>query len=212
MSTDIERRITEALAARADLVDGASDAAERPTLADSPASSPSRSAARRWRAPVVAAAVLIAITVLAASLLGGRTSVEQTASPLDGTADSTPSATSAGTGTTTRGVAGSPTAVPGPESPHDLLTVPASPAVGVAYPFDLLTHCGVVGADIGGVYFAAEQPLTDGPGGRPAGWANPFQRGTMTLLNGTEAQFTDTTGHTARFHADPNAKPPAPCD
>ena len=212
MSTNIERRITEALAARAELVDTASNAAERPGLTISPAPTRSRSAARRWRAPVAAAAVLVAITVLATSVLGGRTTVDRAAAAPTTSADPTRTAADTNLGTATPGGASSPTAVPVPKSPHDLLTVPTSPTVGVAYPFDLLTHCGVVGADVGGVYFAAEQPLTDGPGGRPAGWANPFQRGTMTLLSPTEAQFTDTAGHTARFHVDPNTKPPVPCD
>jgi hypothetical protein len=208
VSTDIERRITGALAARAELTDGASP----PGLAAHPALTRSRSASRRWRAPVAVAAGLVAVTVLAASLAGGRTSVEQAAPPPAVTSGPAPSATSSDPGTTTPVVTGLlPGGVPGPTSPSDLLTVPASPTVGVAYPFDLLTHCGVVGVFIGGVYFAAEQPLTDGPT-RQAGWANPFQRGTMTLLNTTEAQFTDNAGHTARFHVDLNTSPPVPCD
>jgi len=33
----------------------------------------------------------------------------------------------------------------------------------------------------------------------------------MTLPSTTEAKFTDTTGHTARFHVDPNTAPPGTC-
>jgi hypothetical protein len=84
--------------------------------------------------------------------------------------------------------------------------------VGVAYPFDLLTHCGVVGADIGGVWFAADPPLLDGPGNPPPGWGNPYQRGTLTLLNAGEALFADGAGHQVRLRAADAAARPAPCE
>ena len=212
MSTDLERRIAAALAARAELVEEASDSTGRRGLAARPATTRSRSAAKRWQAPVAAAAGLVAVAVLTATMVSGRTGVDRAESPPAVTSALAPSAAVAGPGTGPSDGAGSPTAVAGLTGPAGRLVVPPSPALGVAYPFDLLTHCGVVGANIGGVYFAAEQPLTDGPGGRPAGWANPYQRGTMTLLSATEAQFTDTTGHTARFHLDPNTAPPVPCD
>jgi hypothetical protein len=211
VSIDLERRIAEALAARAELVEKANDATGWEGLAARSASTRPRSAARRWQAPMASAAGLVTVAVLAATLVSGRTSVDRVASPPAVASALASTATSAGPGTAVSDGAGAPTAVPGLTGPAGQLVVPTSPAVGVAYPFDLLTHCGVLGAYIGGVYFAAEQPLINGPAGRLAGWANPYQRGAMTLLSATQAEFADTAGHTARFHLDPNTAPPPPC-
>ena len=48
-----------------------------------------------------------------------------------------------------------------------------SPEVGVPYPLDLYTHCGVFGTDIGGAWFAADPPLVEGAGNPPPGWGEP---------------------------------------
>ena len=53
---------------------------------------------------------------------------------------------------------------------------------------------------VGGTYFEADTPLV-GPGNPPKGWVNPYQRGTMTLLTTSTAEFHDSAGHTVRFHA-----------
>jgi hypothetical protein len=89
--------------------------------------------------------------------------------------------------------------------------LPPSLAPGVAYPFDLLTHCGIRGADLGGIWFAADPPLVEGAGNPPPGWDNPSQRGTVTLLSVGEAVFRDAAGHEVRLRADESARP-APCD
>jgi hypothetical protein len=82
------------------------------------------------------------------------------------------------------------------------MTNSASPMVTVgrsARPFLLLTHCGIDEARIGGRYFEAVHSLSDGQANPPAGWGNPFQRGTMTLLSPTEALFRDDAGHHVLF-------------
>jgi hypothetical protein len=84
--------------------------------------------------------------------------------------------------------------------------------VGVAYPLDLLTHCGVLGADIGGVWFAAEPPLVEGAANPPPDWGNPYQRGTVTLLSADAAEFGDDAGHRVRLRAADESARPAPCD
>src|SRR5216684_5363922 len=62
-------------------------------------------------------------------------------------------------------------------------------------PYQLYTHCGIDEALIGSRYFEAVRPLSDGQGNPPAGWGNPYQDGTMTLLSSTEAVFLDVAGH-----------------
>ncbi|WP_351222701.1 hypothetical protein [Streptomyces sp. NPDC002133] len=76
---------------------------------------------------------------------------------------------------------------------------------GRTMPFDLYTHCGIDEARIGSTYFEAETPLSDGSGNPPEGWDNPTQHGTMTLVSGTEAVFTDDAGHEVTFRARPGA-------
>ena len=74
-----------------------------------------------------------------------------------------------------------------------------------ARPYQLLTHCGIDEARIGGRYFEAVHPLSDGQGNPPAGWGNPVQQGTMTLLSPTEALFRDRAGHHVLFRLRPSA-------
>ncbi len=72
-------------------------------------------------------------------------------------------------------------------------------------PFRLYTHCGVDEARIGNRYFEAVHPLSDGAGNPPAGWANPYQPGTMTVLSPTTAVFRDQAGHRVLFRLRPGA-------
>lgn len=95
----------------------------------------------------------------------------------------------------------------GPSAPDDTLLGPVDPHLGVAYPFDLLTHCGITGTRFGGRYFAAVHPLVEGAGNPPQGWGNPYQRGSMTLVSADEARFVDTAGHRVRFLVAPDAIP-----
>ena len=89
---------------------------------------------------------------------------------------------------------------------------PAAPSrtvaatVGSAHPYVLYTHCGIDEARIGNRYFEALHPLSDGRDDPPAGWGNPYQRGTMTLLSPDEALFRDNAGHQVLFRARPGAK------
>ena len=82
---------------------------------------------------------------------------------------------------------------------------PAGPSqsahpVTASVPYDLYTHCGIDEANIGGRWFEADHPLSDGNGNPPAGWGNPDQPGTITMLSPTSAEFRDSLGHAVRFH------------
>jgi hypothetical protein len=70
-------------------------------------------------------------------------------------------------------------------------------------PFNLYTHCGIGEARIGGRYYRAVRPL--GAGNPPAGWGDPYQAGTMTLVSASEAVFTDRAGHRVVFRLRPGA-------
>jgi hypothetical protein len=74
-----------------------------------------------------------------------------------------------------------------------------------ARPYRLYSHCGIDEARIGNRYFEAVHPLSDGQGNPPAGWGNPFQQGTMTLLSPSEAIFRDDAGHHVLFRLRPGA-------
>lgn len=82
----------------------------------------------------------------------------------------------------------------------------AARPVGRSVPYNLYTHCGVSEARVGSQYYLAIHPLSDGAGNPPAGWGNPYQTGTMTLVSATEAVFTDTAGHRVAFRTRPGAK------
>jgi hypothetical protein len=75
-----------------------------------------------------------------------------------------------------------------------------------AMAYDLYTHCGVDEAKIGDRFYEAATPLSDGNGNPPAGWGNPYQAGTMTLVSATSAVFTDQAGHRVVFSVRPGAR------
>jgi hypothetical protein len=72
--------------------------------------------------------------------------------------------------------------------------------------YNLYTHCGVSEARLGNRYYMAVRPLSDGAGNPPAGWDNPYDAGTMTLVSATEAVFTDGVGHSVVFKVRPGAR------
>ena len=160
---------------------------------------------RGWRAPALVAAAVLAVTGGVWLLLDRTSGPSSTAAPAEATVlDGDSRAESAdGVDHRLRG-----RRRPGP-SPGPTAAVPAE--VGVAYPFDLYTHCGIFGADVGGVWFAADPPLVE-EAGPPAGWGDPYQRGTLTLASADEAVFRDDAGHELGLRAAPDSERPPPCD
>lgn len=83
------------------------------------------------------------------------------------------------------------------------------------YPYRLLTHCGIRWAYFNGRWWEASPPLVVGGGSPPLGWGNPFDTGTMELVNEGLARFTSHAGKTAEFKPLPvevQEYPGEPCD
>lgn len=80
---------------------------------------------------------------------------------------------------------------------------------GVAYPYVLYTHCGILSAYFDGRLWLADPPLTDGSGNPQAGWGNPADEGTMVLVSADRAEFRSEGGNVARFVPARGAPDPA---
>jgi hypothetical protein len=203
---NVETRLRAALHAYADVVD--EEAPRRPALGRAPAVAP----VRGWRTPLLVAAAVLAVA-------GGTWVVVDQATG--------PSSTAA-SGADAAMLEGDPRAESAPEQSTDssaeeqagtafdaapgeaLMSVPAPVEVGGSYPLGLYTHCGVLGVDVGGRWFAADPPLVE-EFGPPAGWGDPTQLGTLTLESEDEAVFRDDAGHSLRLRAAPDSERPAPC-
>lgn len=196
MPDDLERRLRDSLRAYAETVDPPEDdalptrrAAARPVL-------------RRWRGAVLAAAAAAVVVTGSLVVLDVRAPGSDTAAG--------PAAVSAPAHDDTRTEAPESTIPSGQAlsgSAADAAGAVGTIVPGAPVPYVLYTHCGIYGADIGGVWFAAEPPLVE-EYGPPAGWGNPDQPGMVRLLSATEALFTDDLGHEVRLHADGSARPP----
>lgn len=74
-----------------------------------------------------------------------------------------------------------------------------------AAPFALYTHCGIHELAYEGRYYTrAGGPLSDGQGNPPAGWDNPYQRGSL-VVESSQAFFSDAKGHRETFALRPGA-------
>jgi hypothetical protein len=73
---------------------------------------------------------------------------------------------------------------------------------GVRYQFRLYTHCGLnvpTGPDFDGSFWTTAGPGDDGSGNPPAGFGNPFDNGTMTLISANVAEYRASSGAIVRF-------------
>jgi len=69
--------------------------------------------------------------------------------------------------------------------------------------YRLYTHCGVLYADLNGTRYYADPPLSDGHGDPPRGWGNPFDEGTLTIVDANTIDFNDPARNHARFTTHP---------
>jgi hypothetical protein len=84
--------------------------------------------------------------------------------------------------------------------------------VGVGYEYSLYTHCGILWAEFDGRLWDASPALADQAGNPPPGWGNPYDEGTMSLLEEDLAEFRSSNGQVARFRPRPPSLPdPPPC-
>jgi hypothetical protein len=90
---------------------------------------------------------------------------------------------------------------------------PTAVPAGATVAYQLSTHCGIGWEYIGGRWFEAQPPLSDGAGNAPQGWGNPYDAGTITMLSATKAEFRDPAGHSVILVLQPDATgPPHFCD
>jgi hypothetical protein len=204
MTDDTEARLRAALHAYAERVED--PGAELPRV---PAAPVRGGTVRRWRAAVLVAAAVAAVTGgawwIGAGSPGGDvvagSSVDES-SPETGTDGAPPGQTDADDDATL--------SEPYADAAVPATGLPAAPEVGVPYALDLYTHCGVLGTDVGGTWFAADPPLVE-EYGPPLGWGNPEQPGTLTLTAPDEAMFTDDLGHEVVLRAAPDSARPPLC-
>jgi hypothetical protein len=84
--------------------------------------------------------------------------------------------------------------------------------VGEAYDFALTTRCGIVRAVFDGREWEAA-PVEVAPDDQPpGGWLQPTDPGELRLLSPGVAEFTATSGETARFVPVPDGTQPFACD
>jgi len=153
---------------------------------------------RGWRKLFLAAAALVVVVV--AAILTTNT---LTSRPSTTTLASTPTTT---------------TPLVTPPAPPSDRTGPASPTVGVSYPFSLFSHCGIAFTRFADREWQAVTPLPDPPrlaNSQGVTHYTGYVAGTMTLFDPNMARFVITdpavasNGHVIDFR--PVATAPPPC-
>ena len=81
-------------------------------------------------------------------------------------------------------------------------------SVGLTYRFHLYTHCGLdwpLAMDFDGSFWSpvGPGPASDGNGNPPAGLGNPIDRGTITLISPSLAQYRSSTGAVMQWSRHP---------
>jgi hypothetical protein len=153
------------------------------------------------------AATAIAVPLLARHQTGAQSTTAATATSSVTSAESTRSTTTTppSTGAADTPATGTGTGPPGVEAG------PASPSIGVPYPYDLYVHCGIKYTRFGGRWWHAA-PERPGPQPAMAYGGNPYTRGTMTLVSVDEARFERTGPDVTVTFQTVASVPSNPCD
>ena len=202
MSADIEARLRASLHAYAALVADPGDDVALPVRAAA------GSVVRRWRAPLLVAA---AVAAVAGGVWTAAAVVDPGSSETVAGADSAASAPGGDERAETFGGAEDSSTGDSGDSAQSAEAAAVPPEVGATVPFELYTRCGILGAYLDGVWFAAETPLVEGGANPPAGWGDPYQAGTLTRESADTAVYRDDLGHEVRLRVAPDEAPP-PCD
>lgn len=148
---------------------------------------------RRWQAPVLAAAIVAALAVTTV-VLTQRGDPSGTPAAAPGSSSSLTS-TSQSPGSQLRGsTPASDSTAPVVIRPGQTAHLgPPNPQVGVAYPFDLLTHCGIRATIFGGRQWQATHPQPDPPrlpDSHGVTHYDGYVSGTATLTDQSTLRFT----------------------
>jgi hypothetical protein len=207
---DVEARLRASLHAYAEAVDD--EPVRRPSAGTTPGGRDRASVAPRWRVPSLVAAAVVAVAGGAWLVVDGPPPSSPTAAAVSPTAEGGPEAAAAQPPEEGEPADARPSdAAAAAVGPAGRLVVLPPAEVGVAYPFDLYTRCGVVGADVAGVWFEADPALIE-EFGPPSGWDDPYSRGTLTLEAPDQAVFRDDAGHELVLRAAAESERPPPCD
>lgn len=79
--------------------------------------------------------------------------------------------------------------------------------VGESSPYRLYTHCGIVSVTANGHIYYAQPILSEGAA--PPGWGNPYDEGTLTMVDAHVVEFRDPSGHKATFTDTPAGPTPS---
>jgi hypothetical protein len=86
--------------------------------------------------------------------------------------------------------------------------------LGVAYQFRLYTHCGLdwpLAMDFDGSFWDPIGPASDGYGNPPAGYGNPIDQGTVTLISPTLARYQSSRGAVMQWSRHPGPQISSGC-
>jgi len=102
-----------------------------------------------------------------------------------------------------------PSSTPSSNAPSDTPPKGVTPS---GKQFEVYTHCGVENTRIQGFWWHAEPPLYNKRrNGPPAGWGDPYQTGTLTMVSDDRAVF-EALGRKVVFVPAPDNQPVRICD
>lgn len=81
--------------------------------------------------------------------------------------------------------------------------------VGQSVAYNLYTHCGILSVSANDHTYYAHPPLSDGQGNPPPGWGNPYDNGTLAMIDAHTLRFSDASGHVATFTDTPPGPTPS---